>query len=169
MLKWIGACLVFLGCGGFGFATATVYKREICCLRNFLRVLDYIECELQYRQLPLAELCRRASSACTGCVSSVMNGIAQELDNQVLPDVSGCIKAAMAKRKDIPTYTIKAFRNLEGCLGTYDTETQLKALLAVRQECRSELDLLAQNQGNRIHSYQVLGVCTGAAITILFL
>lgn len=169
MLKWIGACLVFIGCGGFGFATAAVYKREIRSLRNLLRVLDYIECELQYRQLPLAELCRRASTACTGCVSSVMNGIAQELDNQILPDVAGCIKAAITKRKDIPVYTMRAFQNLEGCLGAFDTETQLKALAAVRQECRFELDTLAKNQHNRVHSYQVLGVCAGAAVAILFL
>lgn len=169
MLKWIGACLVFLGCGGFGFATATVYKWEIRCLRNFLRVLDYIECELQYRQLPLAELCRRASSACTGCVSSAMNCVAQELDNQVLPDVAGCIKAAITKRKDIPSHTMKFFRDLEGCLGSFDTETQLKALMTVRQECRFELDILAKNQQSRVHSYQVLGVCAGAAIAILFM
>lgn len=169
MLKWIGACLVFLGCGGFGFATASVYKREVRSLKNFLRVLDYIECELQYRQLPLAELCRRASSVCTGCVSSVMNSIAQELDNQILPDVAGCIKAALIKRKDIPLHTSKVFQNLERCLGSFDVETQLKALMAVRQECRFELDTLVKYQYNRVHSYQVLGVCAGAAIAILFI
>lgn len=169
MLRWIGACLIFVGCGGFGFATASVYKREVRCLKNLLRVLDYVECELQYRQLPLSELCRRASSVCSGCISAAMNDIAQELDSQVLPDVSGCIKAALRKRKDIPIYAAKIFQSLQECLGAFDAETQLKALSAVRQECRFELDLLAKNQHSRVHSYQVLGVCAGAAIAILFL
>ena len=169
MLKWIGACLVFLGCGIYGFKIAYAYKRELRCLKNLLRVLDYIECELQYRQLPLPELCRRAASVCSDCVSTVMDGIAQELENQALPDVGRCIKSTLVKHKDIPVCTRKLFRRLEICLGAFDMENQLKALNAVRQECRFELDMLASNQHNRVHSYQVLGVCAGAAIAILFI
>jgi len=168
-VKWIGACMVFLGCGGFGFAIASVYKREVRCLKDLLRVIDYMECELEYRKLPLPELCRRAATVCTGSISAAMNGIANELENQIMPNVRGCINATLKKRKDIPTYALKIFQSLEKCLGAFDADTQLKALTAVRQECRFELDLLERNQLNRIHSYRVLGVCAGAAIAILFL
>lgn len=161
--------MILLGCGGFGFATASTYRREILYIRNLLRVLDYIECELQYRQLPLAELCRRSASVCGGCVCAIMNDIAQELDNQILPDVAECIHAAIAKRKDLSLRMQNIFKNLSCFLGAFDKEIQLKALMTVRQEVRLELEALTSNQQNRTHSYQVLGVCAGAAIAILFL
>ena len=168
MLKWIGAGIVFAGCGAFGYSIAAAYMHEIRGLKNLIKVIDYIECELRYRQLPLAVLCRRSSAVCAGEVSKVMTMIAQELENQVLPDVSSCIRTATKQVKYMPFSWTKIFRSLESCLGVYDLENQLKMLLAVRNECQMELDDITFNQKNRVHSYQVLGLCVGAAIAILF-
>ena len=45
---------------------------------------------------------------------------------------------------------------------------QILGLEAVRSHCRSELDALSANQDERLRSYQTLGLCTGAALAILF-
>ena len=64
--RWFGAALVIAGCGGFGFSIASGYKREEGILRQLLRVLNYMEWELQYRLTPLPELCRQAGKESFG-------------------------------------------------------------------------------------------------------
>jgi hypothetical protein len=47
ILKWLGASLIILGCGGFGLAIASSHRREIQSLKKLIAALDYMECELQ--------------------------------------------------------------------------------------------------------------------------
>ena len=59
-IKWIGAILVIVGCGGVGFSMAAAYRRQETALRELMGTLDFMSWELQFRLTPLPELCRRA-------------------------------------------------------------------------------------------------------------
>lgn len=165
----IGALLIFAGCGGFGFLLAANHRREETSLRQLIGVLDFMACELQYHLTPLPDLCRQASKETAGVVSSILLGLAGELEDQISPDVASCMRAALTRQKDIPKHANKCLLELGSCLGRFDLNGQLRGLESVRMLCRSELESLTKNRDERLRSYQTLGLCAGAALAILFI
>ena len=168
-LKWMGALLIIAGCGGFGFTLAANHRREERALRQLIAALDYMACELQYRLTPLPELCRQAGRESDGCTGTVLVTLAEELEDQISPDVSTCMLAALRKSKDVPSVAEGCLRSLGGSLGRFDLEGQIKGLESVRANCRRELESLSRNKEERLRSYQTLSLCAGAALAILFL
>ena len=167
--KLIGAALIIAGCGGVGFSMAAAHRREEKALRQLIRALDYMGCELQYRLTPLPELCRCAASEGGGAVSQVLVHLATELEAQVAPDAGSCMNAALTKTAGLPPQTRKNLHILGMSLGQFDLQGQLTGLEAARKQCRRELDELTKNRDVRLRSYQTLGLCAGSALAILFL
>ena len=168
-LKIFGAILILAGCGGFGFKLASNHIREERSLRVLIRILDYMECELQYHMTPLPQLCRQASSEGEGIINKVFYLLAEELEYQLSPDVEGCMTAVLSKNKDMPCLSYSAMELLGRSLGRFDIEGQLKGLESVRQECRRNLNELMENRDLRLRNYQTLGLCAGAALAILLI
>lgn len=167
--KWIGAVLVIVGCGGFGISIAAGHRREEGMLRQIIHVLQYMECELQYRLTPLPELCRVAGKEARGTLREVLMNLSAELESQISPDAASCMSAALSKCQDLPGSTRGILLQLGRSLGRFDLPGQLRGLEAVRSTCQLELDELGKNRDTRLRSYQTLGFCAGAALVILFL
>lgn len=167
--KMIGAILIIVGCGGVGFSMAAAHRREEKALRQLIRALDYMGCELQYRLTPLPELCRCAASESGGTISQTLLYLAAELDSQVAPDAASCMNAALSRTKGLPQRAHKNLRMLGASLGRFDLQGQLTGLEAARKQCRRELEELSTDRNVRLRSYQTLGLCAGSALAILFL
>lgn len=169
MIKWIGAICVLAACGGFGFQIAASHKREVVALRQMLRVINYIECELQYRLTPLPDLCRNAAQECTGSMKALFQQLSNELEEQISPNVSSCMQAALSVTERLPKQTTEILVQLGESLGKFDLNGQLRGLEVIRAECDRHLDALLENQDVRVRSYKTLGLCAGAALVILFI
>lgn len=169
MVKIIGAVLVVSGCGGCGFAMAAAQMREEQDLRQLLRAVEYMECELQFRQSPLPELCAHVGQAVTGTVGSVFSALSGELEKQVAPQAQDCVDAALTSFPKLPERVREAFRLLGSTLGRFDLAGQQQGLSAVAQVCREGISELSENRATRLRGYQTLGLCAGAALAILFL
>lgn len=168
-MKWIGAALIFLGCGWVGFSLAQAHRNEERSLQQLLGALDYMQCELQYRLTPLPDLCRQTARQATGNIQTLLLKLAQELEDQIQPDVCRCMSSALAQVPKLPSRAAEGAKILGKTLGRFDLEGQLTALEGARQFCRNQLEQLSNNREQRLRSYQTLGLCAGAAIAILFL
>lgn len=168
ILKLIGAVFVVAGCGGIGFRIAANHRVEERNLRQLIGILDYMECELQYRLTPLPELCRQASKEFTGLLGKVFWELSVEIEAQVLPDLDTCMSVVVSRSAKLSPLTQEALLHLGKSVGRFDIEGQLKGLEAVRQDCRRQLEALSNNRDTRLRSYQTLGLCAGAALAILF-
>lgn len=168
-IRIIGAVFVVLGCGWVGFRMASNHIKEENSLRQLISLLDYMECELQYRYTPLPDLCRQAASQQKGALRNIFLRLTQELEDQISPDADRCMQVTLSEAKDIPAHTRNMLNNLGRSLGRFDMDGQLKGLENVRQECRRLLENLGKDKEVRIRSYQTLGLCAGAALAILFL
>ena len=166
-IKWIGAVLIILGCGGAGFSFSMAYRREEQLLQQLLAALDYMSCELQYRMTPLPELCRQTGNGRKGMIGKLFQNLASELDSQISPDVCCCLAAAASTVGDLPTRIQKAICLLGESLGRFDLDGQLHGIDAVRSYCCGELENMALGREIRLRSYQTLGLCAGAALAIL--
>ena len=168
IIKIIGGMLIVLGCGGFGILLSATHKYEVSVLQNFIEILDFMECELSYRQTPLPELCRLAA-ANNNIIGNVFSELSNELDKQLLPDVEKCVMTVLKNKHNIPKQTEKALCSFGRCLGKFDLNGQLKGICAIRDECMQILASKTKNQDNRLRCYRTLGICAGAAIAILFI
>lgn len=169
MIKIMGAFLVVLGCGGYGMMIAANHKREVQSLRQLLSLLDFMECELQYRYTPLPDLCRQVAAEASGKLRNTFVSAAIEMEDQISPNVYSCMDAALSKNPDLPVHTQNVLSLLGRSLGRFDIEGQLIGLENVRSECRLLLTALTKDHDTRLRSYQTLGVCAGAALAIILI
>ncbi len=167
--KWIGAILIIAGCGGFGFSLAAAHRRELQLLRQLLRGLQYMQCELKYRLTPLPELCRQTGKETGGILRHIFSTMARELDSRTLPDPGDCMDAAIKNcRETLPGNLRKLLIRLGRSLGRFDLNGQLRGLEGICRACEEELVVLNKTKDIRLRNYQTLGLCAGAALAILF-
>lgn len=169
LMKCLGACLIILGCGGFGIKIAASYRKEFITLKKLIAALDYMECELQYRMSALPDLCRQTAAECDGILKQIFAAMAIELEDQISPDAQRCMKSVLARTKDVPAQTAECLLQLGNYIGRFDLQGQLKGLESARQECRVKLNKMTGNADIRMRSYQTLGLCAGAALVIILM
>lgn len=161
--------MIMIGCGGIGFIVVATHRYQEKSLRQLLRALEHMECELQYRMPPLPELCDSASKVCAGCVGNILRQLSMELNAQVTPDAGACMYAAMGKCVNIPDCLHQCMVRLGDSLGRFDLAGQLQGIGSVMRYTQYELEQLCRNKDVRLRSYQALGLCAGAALVVLFL
>lgn len=166
--KWFGAALIISACTFSGFSIAAAYRREEKELRQLIGALEYMSCELQYRKSPLPELCKTIGAERSGCIGKLFTNLAKELDSQISPNVQSCLAIAAATSGQLPKRIEEAICILGSTLGRFDLDGQLTGLESVRNYCRSQLEEMENGRDARLRSYQTLGMCTGAALAILF-
>lgn len=167
-LKILGAILVIIGCGSFGFLISASDKKEENNLRQLCVVLEYMECELLHRLTPLPQLCRQAVTHCNGYVRSIFLNLGLQLESHNHPDVQSCMEDILVKTKGSTLITYSVLQKLGNSLGRFDLEGQVKGIQSVGEECNIHLKKLLRNQEVRLRSYKTLGLCAGAALAILF-
>ena len=168
-IRLIGALMVVIGCSAFGFILSATHKREVRTLRQLICILDYMECELQYRLTPLPDLMRQSAMESNGVLKTVFGILANELEDQISPNVSHCMRSALDQSGEIPSVTKQCLSALGQTLGRFDLQGQLTGLDAVRHLCRGKLEALEQDKKARLRCYQTLGICAGAALAILLI
>lgn len=166
--KFLGGVLIIGGCSFFGFSICAGIKREEHTLRLLINILDYMQCELQYRMTPLPDLCRQVGLEHRNIIGKFFADLSVELESKISSDVSCCISNLISLYSDLPPRSKKALQIFGASLGRFDEEGQIRSLEAVRAFCRTEIENLAVNRDARLRSYQTLGVCAGAALAILF-
>lgn len=167
--KLIGAILIIVGCGGFGFLIAANYKAEQRHLKELLRILNEMTAELQYRLTPLPELIDNAAKQASGALRKTMIDLKAEISGQTAPDVDKCMYAAMEKNPDLPVLTGNMLRLLGKTLGRFDLDGQISEISSVIQEINENLSRLTADKDVRLRSYRTLGLCAGFAIAILLI
>ena len=167
--KWIGAVLVLVGCGSVGFTAASNHKREEKLLTQLMDVLQFMQCELQYRLTPLPELCRQAGQSAKDVLRYIFLTFVKEMEAQIAPDPISCMRAAVACSREVPESIRKILLQLGRTLGRFDLPGQLQGLQGAQDACRMRLKEMEKNREERLRGYQTLGLCAGAALVILFI
>lgn len=169
LLKWIGGILIIFGSTAVGFKIASNYRKEEKYMEQLITLLNYMECELKCRLTALPDLCYKVSAEAEGAFKKLFSTLANELENQISPDVYSCMLAAMSRCTHIPERIQICLQKLGKSLGKFDIDGQIRGLEAVRKECEYMLNGLRLNKDERLRSYQTLGICAGAGIAILFI
>jgi len=169
MIKIFGVVMTVVGCGGVGFQIAASYRKEEKSLQQLSQILEFMECELQYRMTSLPELCRQAGRTYKQTPGGVFSDLATELESQISPNVACCMAAVLRKNKNIPPITRSMMEQLGASIGKFDVSGQVKGFISVNEACKRNLYALSEGRDARLRSYQTLGLCAGAALAILLI
>jgi stage III sporulation protein AB len=168
-LKVFGAIFVIAGCASVGFALCRNFRREEDALEQLVHALEWMRLELSYKMPALSTLCKDASKISKGVVGELLFQLATELEQQLTPHVGLCMDAAIAAVPQLPESVVSHLKRLGTSLGQFNLEGQLIALESAETVCRNELMVLHQSRNTKFRNYQVLGLCAGTAIVLLFL
>ncbi len=169
-MKLLGAVIILLSCGWFGYSMASAHRAEEKCLRTLISALDYMQCELQYKLTPLPELCAQAGRGCrSGRIHDILLELGRRLELKTDPDPASCLQNILQTAKNIPQLSQQCLESFARSLGQFDLDGQVASLESVRQECRDKLQSHCVGKENQRRSYQTLGICGGAALVILFI
>lgn len=166
-IKYIGAVLVIVSCGGLGFAMAAAHRTEERQLRQLSQVLQYLSGELQYRLSSLPELCAIVGRDGKGQVYQVFYELGCAMEENNRPDAAQCLYACIQNAELAPSVRDLLY-SFGKSLGRFDLSGQLEAITLVGRQCDNTLEKLSLNREDRLRSYQTLGICAGAALVILF-
>lgn len=162
----LGVSFVIVGCSAFGFKLAANLHLEIKLLRELIDILNYMECELNYRLTPLPQLCR-TSAMQSKSLRDVFIRFADEIDSQISTDTASCMNAAIHKSNNLNDSVRLLLCELGNSFGNFDLEGQLNGIDSIRQKCAKQLQELEKDKDIRIRNYKTLGMCAGAALAIL--
>lgn len=168
--KIIGAVLIFAVCSGFGFYIGETYRKDAIYLRHLLYSLDYMSSELQYHLTPLPQLMRQTASQCSNQqLSKIFLLLSQQLEDKYCNDFQHCFDSVLKKYQySLPKRSENVLYELSRTMGRFDIEGQIHSIMAARAFCLNEYNILSSDISSRLRSYRTLGICTGAAMVILF-
>lgn len=161
--------LIIISCGGTGISLAVNHKREEAMLHQMLSAIAYMRSQLEFRLTPLPQLFRQTARQCTGSLCRLFHTLAQEMEQQFLPEAPDCMHAALKACPELPPGIQTVCRELGRSLGQHDLSGQLQGLDASRINCQRLFAKLEQNRDQRLRSYQTLSLCAGAALAILLI
>lgn len=169
IVKWIGSICIIISCSGMGASMAYKQLREIKLLEQWIRILLRMENEIHFRLKSIPELFWMISYEENGCFKTLFQKIAEELDNQIQPDVERCVHMALRTMSQLPASILEAVKCLSKDLGRYDVKEQLHGIERIRMASEERCRELRKDKSRRIRGYQTLGLCAGAALVILFI
>ena len=167
-LRLIGAACILLCCAGFGFSVAAEHKREEKCLRELMKAVQFMICELEYRLPPLPGLIQGAAQQSSGIIQTYLQALSQRLMTQEDADATICAEEILKTVHPIPLRTKLILQQFGVGLGRFAMSGQVSCLKGIELLCQRDLRSLETDREQKLRSYRTLGICAGLALIILF-
>ena len=167
MYRLIGGTLIISGCLFIGKSKALAEKRAIFLLEEFVKGLNLMICELEFRRTSLPALCAFISNQTTSIISKYFSILEQELAKQITPNVKDSTETALRKCEDLPPAIKELFCVFGESLGLYHVDGQVKQLKYVKELAENKLLHIMKQHEQFGRASQTLWVCIGVAATII--
>lgn len=168
-VKILGAVVIIITCGGIGFHMSKIYSLQEQQLDELIQAFEYIKCELQYRLTPLAVQFQQCSTITSGSISAFFSLMTSELEAQISPNAKYCLTAALNRSTGLTSAAVQVLSYFGKTLGAFDFQGQLSCVNQTIVFSQEILNRLKHNHTAKTRNYQTLGLCTGAALVVLFI
>ena len=169
-MKVLGAVLVTICCGWFGFSLSASHKKEEHHLRQFISALECMQNEIQFRLSSLPVLFQQAANVCSkGAIRDFFLALSEELNQQIAAEVQPCLQAALDRTPKLTPITQQCIGEMGKNLGKFDLEGQISGFESTKVFCKERLDIHCAGKDEQRRSYQTLGICAGAALVIILI
>lgn len=135
-MRWLGALLVLSASIWIGLSRVIALRKEICLSEKLIRLLGFVQRELEQRGTPLPEVVRRARD-----LQLLDEAFAVQFAEKLSAGETAA-RAAKVSLKVLPAEYDRVLGTLCTFLGRYDSRTQAKAC----EQAQKELEALRQQR-----------------------
>ena len=167
MIRIVGAGLILLGAVTIGVRKASHFHRQVNNLRQLIRALEQIRCELNYTMYSVPKILDLVADRTDGPVGRYFRCLSKNI-------TAGLPRGEAARRSfdDCPDLVVPAdasFALLEFCtgLGSYDLDGEDRMSKLSCKRMSQCLETLEQEKRPFVKSYVVLAASAGIALIIL--
>lgn len=169
MLRLIGAILVVVGAGSFGFRRAAQFYKSASQLRQLTGAVEMLQCEINYTRLPLPELYTEVADRQTGAVAQFFRAMSAQLASGQPRTLAARHAMQQASGLLLPSDARMALLELCETLGRYDVDGENRMLRLSAQRIQSAQERCESEKRQMARSCAALAVCAGIALAILML
>lgn len=181
-MKWVGACLVTLGCTGLGQHMAKEWRLRLRCLEQLRQMIYFLKGEILYGHTALGEALRRVGERCQraegenglNAMPLFFLSVARRIEQQEGESFSLIWQEELEKREKLPFFWLKesdlsGLKTLGDHLGYLDLEMQERNLLLYLEQLDGQILFLKQNVKERTKLYTSLGIMGGLFLSLVML
>ena len=167
-MKLLGAAGICAASFWTGLSASRRMKAMDALLSALSCALERMDCELSCTLIPFRTICERLRSepgpvgVYFGELCTLPSGPDEAMET---------IERSAAARAGLrlPEQSAQSLHRLIAGFGRYDLERQRRLLELTKRQVRSDTELLRQTLAGKCRCYEMLGLCTGAAVTSLAL
>ena len=160
--RLVGAALILGASAWTGFHGAWTLRRTERQLRELASALQTMECEIACANARFPALCRRLSEGRDDAVGVYFRTLAEKA-----PGEGASREAARRAGLSLPEPVSRSMEDLIDGFGGYDLDSQLKQVRRARDTVDAERKEAREGLESGCRTWELLGVCTGAAVLIL--
>ena len=166
-LRFLGAAFVVLSSAWVGFSSARRLRRAGRELDELRAALEQMESELRCASPTYAAVCKRLSETATGAVSQFFSALADDASDSDFEPVGATRRAVERSGLILQPAAFLALEQLFDGFGRFDLTGQLRQLGLAREALSHQAGRLREQTEAKCRSYEILGLCAGAAVLIL--
>lgn len=176
-MKWMGVCLVTLGCTGLGQHMARDWRLRLKCLELLRQMMYLLKAEIIYGHTALGEALRRVGERCQKAEGErgletmplFFLSVAERIEQQEGESFSRIWQEELERIKGSPLKEsdVSSLKNLGDHLGYLDLGMQERNLLLYLEQVDGQISFLKQNVRERTKLYTSLGIMGGLFLSIM--
>lgn len=170
-MKWLGMCMVFLGCMGLGIWYSALYTRRFKNLVSCRKAVLIIRGEIAYGRTPLPQAFFQAAGRVRGAVKEFFLLVADRMEEggaRLEKIWSQALQETISDR-EMRKEDIRELRELGDTLGYLDAQMQLQILDLYLNRLEQSMQEYEAEKKSRARLYPVLGTMCGMLICIIIL
>lgn len=178
-MKWMGACLVTLGCSGLGQHMARQWRLRLRWLEQIRQMIYFLKGEILYGHTALGEALKRVGERCRKAEGEgglkemplFFLSVAERIEQQKGESFSAIWKEETEKILNSPLKEedISSLKSLGDHLGYLDLTMQERTLLLYLEQLDGQIAYLKQNTKERTKLYTSLGIMGGLFLAVIML
>ncbi len=169
-MKNIGAILVFVAGTVIGWLFSLLLQKRVKLLQSLIQCFQWLETEVGYADLPLAEACGRISRRAdpeTGELFASFTAKLNEARGLTAAEAWAQSLAACQDRLALQGEDWALLEDFGHTLGSTDREHQLNAIRQTLEKLKLQAETAAAFRGKNERLYRYLGMAGGALIILL--
>jgi stage III sporulation protein AB len=170
-MKIIGALLVMVAGTGAGWIYSLLLKKRVEILSSLIQCFQWLETEVGYATVPLAEAFGRISGRVEAETGLLFSGFTAELNSEQGLTADEAWQQSLAKCQDRLALQREDWALLEDfgrTLGSTDREHQLNAIRQTLEKLKLQAAAAVANREKNERLYRYLGMAGSALIVLLF-
>ncbi len=169
MIRLLGAGLVLAGAVTIGIRKASSFHSQMRQLRELLRGMELLQCELNYTLYPVPKVLEIVSGKLQGPVREYFRHLSHNISAGLSRDLATQEAISKTKHLMLPSDALFTLMDFSNNLGSYDLDGEDRMTKLSIHRITQSIELMEQEKRPFVKSYIVLATCAGIALVILMI